>query len=92
MTEGEGWDYLVVEYGYRSLNLAKVAICITPAKVVFSSISILLAVIRVRSSSATRYPKFTCSQDTTINELDHVEFWLAWAGVCAAIYRGMGGR
>jgi len=39
-----------------------------------------------------RYPGFTHSQDTMINELDYVELGLFCADICRALDRGMNGK
>ena len=75
------------------LNLAKEATSATPAKAVFGSVSILLAMIRVGdSSSTTGCSMFMYDQDSMINKLDYVELGLACADVCKALDRGMNGR
>ena len=38
------------------------------------------------------YSRFTCDQDSMINEIDYVELGLACADVCRALDRGMNGR
>ena len=74
------------------LNLAKEVSSITPAKAVFGSVSVLLAMIRVRFSSAMRCFVLTHNQDSMANELDYVELGLSCADICRALDRGMNGR
>ena len=77
----------------EALNLAKEASSVTPAKAVFSSVSILLTMIRVRFlHPAMRCSKLTRIQDSMANELDYVELGLSCADICRAIDRGMDGR
>ena len=74
------------------LDLAKEISSITPAKAVFGSVSVLLAMIRVRFSSAMRCFVLTHNQDSMANELDYVELGLSCADICRALDRGMNGR
>ena len=77
----------------EAVNLAKEVSSITPAKAVFGSVSVLLSMIRVRSSrSPIMYSRFTGSQDSMANKTDYVELGLACADVCRALNRGMNGR
>ena len=77
----------------EAMNLAKEVSSITPAKVVFGSVGVLLTMIRVRSSPLrAQCSAFTCSQDSMVNKLDYVELGLACADVCRALDRGMSGR
>ena len=72
-------------------NLAKEISSNTPAKAVFGSVGVLLAMIRVslpvfcwlNLDSAER------AQDTMANEADYVELGLACADVCTALKRGL---
>jgi len=75
------------------LNLAKEVSSITPAKAVFGTVSILLATIRVSSSSSmTKCARFTHIQDTMVNEQDYVDLGLFCADICGALARGMNGK
>jgi len=58
------------------MNLAKEASSGTPAKAIFSSVSVLLAMIR----------------DSTANKTDYVDLGITCADVCKALHRGMNGR
>ena len=75
------------------LNLAKEVSSVTPAKVVFGSVSILLTMIRVRVPlPPVIYSRFTRNQDSMIDKIDYVELGLACADVCRALERGMNGK
>ena len=74
-----------------ALELAKEISSITPAKVVFGSVSVL-TMIKVHSSSAMKCSAFTHNQDSMANELDYVELGLSCADICRALDRGMNGR
>ena len=77
----------------EALNLAKEAASVTPAKVVFGSVSILLTMIRVSSPlSAIECSVLTHIQDSMLNKQEYVELGLACADVCKALDRGMNGR
>ena len=77
----------------EAMNLAKEVACITPAKAVFGSVSILLTMIRVRFPlSTTRCSVLTRGQDSMLNKLDYVDLGLACADVCGALDRGVNGR
>ena len=72
-------------------NLAKEVSSNTPAKAVFGSVGVLLAMIRVgllafhwlNTNSAEH------TQDTMVNKADYVELGLACADVCATLKRGL---
>ena len=76
------------------VNLAKEISSNTPAKAVFGSVSIILAMIRVS------FPGFRwlntdsaeCAQDTMVNEADYVELGLACGDVCTVLKRGLDGK
>ena len=75
----------------EAFNLAKEVASIAPAKAVFGSASVILAMVRV-----SRLLAFHCigrelkySQDDLINQMDYVELGLACAEVCAALDRGL---
>jgi len=78
----------------EAMNLAKEVSSVTPAKAVFGSVSILLAMVKVRFlfSYDWQMPMFTCGQDSMANKLDYVELGLACADVCRALDRGMNER
>jgi hypothetical protein len=78
----------------EGLNLAKEISSITPAKAVFSSVSILLVMIKVKSLLSVHVGRLliNCVQDSMANRTDYVELGLACAGVCRALDRGMGDR
>ena len=46
----------------------------------------------VSCSPATTYSGFTSSQDSTVNDLDHVELGLLCADICRALDQGTGGK
>ena len=72
-------------------NLAKEVSSNTPAKAVFGSVSILLAMIRV-SLLAFYWPNTSPTergQDAMINQADYVELGLACADVCVSLKRGL---
>ena len=72
-------------------NLAKEVSSNTPAKAVFGSVSILLAMIRV-SLLAFYWPNTDSTergQDAMINQADYVELGLACADVCVSLKRGL---
>ena len=78
----------------EAFNLAKEISSNTPAKAVFGSVSVLLAMIRVSllvfhwsSTDSAEH-----AQDTMINKADYVELGLACADVCAALKRGLDGK
>jgi len=74
------------------VNIAKEASSVTPATAAFGSVTILLTMIRVRLIFCDGIPKFTCSQDSMVNELDYVELGLFCVDICRALDRGMGER
>ena len=75
----------------EAFNLAKEISSNTPAKAVFGSVSVLLAMIRV-SFLPLRWSDIVSAgytQDTMINEVDSVELGLACTDVCASLKRGL---
>jgi hypothetical protein len=75
------------------LNLAKDTCGIPPAQVAFGSVSILLAMIRVRSFySAAMDFLLMFIQDSMANEQDYIDLGLNCAEVCKALNRGLDGR
>ena len=78
----------------EAMNLAKELSSVTPAKAVFGSVCILLAMIKVRllSPSCEDELRFTCIQDSMANETDYVDLGIACADVCRALDRGINGR
>ena len=78
----------------EAFNLAKEITSNTPAKAVFGSVSVLLAMIRV-SFLAIRWSNIDsaeCTQDTMANKVDYVELGLACADVCVTLKRGLDGK
>ena len=78
----------------EAFNLAKEISSNTPAKAVFGSVSVLLAMIRA-SLLAFRWSNTNsaeCTQDTMANKADYVELGLACADVCASLKRGLDGN
>ena len=76
------------------LNLVKELSSVTPAKAVFGSVAILLAMIRV-SFFLSRDEMFRADiqrQDSMANEADYVELGLSCADICRALERGMNGK
>ena len=77
----------------EGFNLAKEVINITPAKAAFGSVTIILTMIRVRSSplqsplTALKY-----AQDSRLNEEEYIKLRIACAEVCITLSRGMNGK
>ena len=79
-----------LDVAIETLNLAKEISSITPAKAVFGSASVLLAMIRVGLLPFCRdQPWFTSTQDSVANEADFVELGLFCAEVCEALDDGL---
>ena len=77
----------------EAMNLAKEVSSVTPAKAVFGSVGVLLAMIRVRILLfSNNVFWFTFNQDSMANRDDYVKLGLACADVCRALDRGMNGR
>jgi hypothetical protein len=76
----------------EALNFAKELSCITPAKAVFGSVSVTLAMIRVSSLLVLIECRLKSTQDAMINYADYVELGLACADVCTALNRGLNGK
>jgi hypothetical protein len=76
----------------EAMNLAKEIASITPAKAVFGSVSVILAMIRVSFSSSLSSAAGQCVQDSMMNRADYVDLGLACADVCKALDRGIKGR
>jgi len=77
------------------LNLAKEISSITPAKVVFGSVAILLTMIRVSFllfHEGMLHGRLTHNQDSMANEADYIELGLSCADICRALERGMNGK
>jgi len=77
----------------EGFNLAKEVINIAPAKAAFGSVSIILTMIRVRSSrlqSALTTLKHV--QDSRLNEEEYIKLGIACAEVCIALSRGVNGK
>ena len=76
-----------------AIHLAENISSITPAKAVFGTVGVLLAMIKVFSSpSAMGCPGFTRSQESMVNERDYVELGVFCADICRALDRGMNGK
>ena len=91
--KGRGRALSSLNLAIEAMNLAKEVSCVTPAKAVFGSVSILLTMIRVCfPSSTTGCYMFTCCQESMLNKSDYIELGLACADVCKALDRGMNGR
>ena len=89
--EGQDRVLSALNVAIDSLNLAKEVASITPAKTIFGSVAILLAMIRVGPLLFYgKNFKFTHLQDTMVNEQDYVDLGLACADICKALERGMG--
>ena len=75
-------------------NLAKEVSSNTPAKAVFGSVTIILAMIRVSLPGFCwlNTDSAECAQDKMANEADYVELGMVCADVCAALKRGLDGR
>lgn len=77
----------------EGLNLAKEISSIAPAKAIFGSVSVILAMVRVSFLLVgIGWPSANRAQDSMANRMDYVELVLACAGVCKALDRGMSGR
>ena len=78
----------------EAFNFAKEISSNTPAKAVFGSVSVLLAMIRVSLPAFYRSNADSagCAQDTMVNTEDYVELGLACAEVCASLKRGLDGK
>ena len=91
----EGSDGLLpaLDVAIEVLNLAKEISAITPAKAAFGSVSVLLAMIRVRPiHSAGLSFLFTFIQDSIANKQDYVDLGLICADICTVLDRGLEGR
>ena len=78
----------------EAFNLAKEISSGTPAKAVFGSVGVLLAMIRVRLLAFrwSNTDSVECTQDTMINKADYAELGLACADICASPKRGLDGK
>jgi hypothetical protein len=77
----------------EAMNLAKEVSSMTPAKAIFGSVGVVLAMIRVGSLLIhLDEPQADVLQDSMMNKTDYVELGLACADVCKALDRGMKGR
>ena len=78
----------------ETLNLAKEASSITPAKAVFGSVSVILVMIRVSSLLCflSIEWRLKCIRDAMTNYADYIELGLACADVCIALDRGLSGK
>ena len=78
----------------EAFNLAKEISSNAPARAVFGSVSVLLAMIRVGLLAFHRSntDSLGCVQDTMVNKEDYVELGLACADVCASLKRGLDGK
>ena len=78
----------------EGLNLAENLSSITPAKAVFSTVSVVLTMIRVSflllREDSLRADQFT--QDSMINEDDYVDLGLTCETVCTVLDRGLRGK
>ena len=75
-------------------NLAKEISSNTPAKAVFGSVSVLLAMIRVSLLAFhwSNTDSAECTQDTMMNKADFVELGLTCADICMSLKRGLDGK
>ena len=77
----------------EALSLAKEVCSIAPAKAAFSSVTILLTMIKVCFILFFDHgSRFTPLQESMINKQDCVELGLSCANVCGALDRGLKGR
>ena len=85
---------LVLNGFIEVFNLAREISGNTPAKAVFGSVNVLLAMIRVSLLAFHRsnIDSAERNQDTMINKEDYVELGLACADVCATLKRGLDGK
>ena len=77
----------------EAVNIAKDILSMTPATAALSTVSVILAAIRV-GFLLFRFSRLPdeCTQDSMMNEEDYVDLGLACADVCRALDRGMSGR
>ena len=75
-------------------SLAKEISSNTPAKAVFGSVSVILAMTRVSLPGFRWLNTYSAdwAQDTMTNESDYVELGMACADVCDALKRGLDGK
>lgn len=76
------------------LNVAKEASCITPAQAVFTTVVVVLVMIRVRFfmfCAATGSP-LTPDQESMVNQEEYVDLGLNCAEICAVLDRGTKGK
>jgi hypothetical protein len=77
----------------EAMTIAKELASVTSAKVVFSSVSAILTMIRVGFLLVRPdQPQADALQDSMINDADYVELGLVCAGVCEALDRGLKGK
>ena len=78
----------------RTLHLAKEVSSITPAKVAFGVVSVLLTMIRVYYFVlfCDDEPQLMFFQDTVVKKHNYVDLGLACADVCKALDRGLNRR
>ena len=91
----EGSDSILsaLNVAIEALNLAKEISAITPAKAAFGTVSVLLAMIRVRSTHSVELCfLFTFVQDSMANKQDYVDLGLTCANICTVLDRGLEGR
>ena len=90
----EGSDILpsALNVAIEALNLTKEISGITPAKAIFGSVGVLLAMIRVRSThSAESCFLFIFIQDSMANKQDYVVLGLICANICTVLAWGLEG-
>jgi len=77
----------------EAMDLAEKISSVTPAKAVFATVGVLLAMIKVSSSpSAIKCSELTRSQESMINAMDYVELGFFCSDICRALDRGMNGK
>lgn len=78
----------------EALNLAKEMSSVTPAKVVFGSVTVILVMIKVCMFFVlVRWMLIKeTMQDSMINDTEYVELGLVCADVCTALDRGLIGK
>lgn len=77
----------------EGFNLAKEVMNIAPAKAAFGSVSIILTMIRVRSSRLqSPLAALNYVQDSRLNEEEYIKLGIAYAQVCIALSRGANGK
>lgn len=80
----------------QGLNIAENLATITPAKAVFSTVSVILTMIRASVPFLCEDPsqadRIWVVQDSMINEEDYVDLGLACNAICTTLDQGLNGK